>query len=106
MFGLTDQNLELIRNTLQGFPEVKEALIFGSRAMGNHKKGSDVDIALCGSEITSEKLLEVRVTLEERLPLPYHFDIVHYKKDLDADLKTHIDQHGIRFYPAQDRSAL
>jgi predicted nucleotidyltransferase len=50
MFGLKEKDITDIRAVLQSFPEVEKALIFGSRARGNHRHGSDVDMALMGAE--------------------------------------------------------
>lgn len=46
--GLTDKDLKEITGILARFPQIKEALIFGSRALGNYKKGSDIDLVLKG----------------------------------------------------------
>ena len=48
MFGLKDSDINAIIAILKRYPDVKEAIIFGSRAMGNYKPGSDIDIALKG----------------------------------------------------------
>lgn len=46
MYGLLDKDINYIINTLIRFPEVEKAIIFGSRAMGNYKKGSNIDLAI------------------------------------------------------------
>jgi predicted nucleotidyltransferase len=71
-----------------------EVRIFGSRALGNPKKGSDIDIALFGpeaSEATARKLSEV---LNEELPIPYHVDVVLFEVCENEDLKQHISKSG------------
>ncbi|WP_218838265.1 nucleotidyltransferase domain-containing protein [Bacillus sp. FJAT-45350] len=54
---------------------VEQALVFGSRAMGNYKKGSDVDLAIVGDNISQKVLFELNDLLKEEYPLPYfcHF---------------------------------
>ena len=47
-FGLRPQDLTEIIEMIRQFPDIEEAVIFGSRAKGNYKKGSDVDIAIKG----------------------------------------------------------
>lgn len=54
MFGLFPRDRTIIQNAR--FEEIDRALIFGSRAMGNHKKGSDVDIAVSGESVTSQTI--------------------------------------------------
>ncbi len=46
MFGLSDNNFNCIIKTIELNPKVEKAIIFGSRAMGNYKPGSDIDIAV------------------------------------------------------------
>jgi predicted nucleotidyltransferase len=97
MFGLKDSDIELIVRVLRFHPDVKEALIFGSRAMGNYKPGSDVDIALKGN-LDSETAINVSVELNERTPLPYKFDVLDYSSLSHSPLIEHIDQYGKVFY--------
>jgi Nucleotidyltransferase domain. len=98
MFGLTDADIEIITAIFQSHPEIKRVVIFGSRAMGNYKPGSDIDLALQGDAINNILADAVNIELNERSPLPYKFDVVTYTKELDADLKTHIDSYGKIFY--------
>ncbi len=49
MFGLHECDIDEIIHHLNNFPEVEEAYIFGSRAIGDFNNGSDVDIALKGT---------------------------------------------------------
>ena len=42
-FGLTARELSKMIDVIKAFPEVEEGAIFGSRALGTYKKGSDVD---------------------------------------------------------------
>jgi len=50
-FGLTREDLETITAVLRRYPAVETALIFGSRAKGNFRRGSDVDMTLKGSTL-------------------------------------------------------
>ncbi len=97
-FGLSSKSTGLILGALRQWEEIEKAHIFGSRAMGNYKNGSDVDLALYGPKITGEILLQVGTLLNEELPLPYHFDLVHYETVDNTDLRRHIDQAGKVFY--------
>lgn len=97
-FGLSPKSTELILQALDQWKEIEKAHIFGSRAIGNYKRGSDVDLVLYGSEITADILLQVGALLNEDLPLPYHFDLVHYETTDNAELKRHIDKKSQVFY--------
>ena len=54
MFGLLDRDIKYIIKALEQHDEIEKAVIFGSRAMGNYKKGSDVDIAIIGENENPE----------------------------------------------------
>lgn len=96
MFGIKESSLNLIRDTLFKYPEIEDALIFGSRAMGNYKTGSDIDIALKG-HFPENLVVKISATLNQLLPLPYFFDILHYETIASPELKAHIDTFGISF---------
>lgn len=96
-WGLNANAIALLRNTFAQFPEIREVRIFGSRAMGNFKPGSDVDLALFG-EGKLKCTTRISALLNEELPLPYHFDIVNYAEVTNPDFLTHIDQYGEVIY--------
>jgi len=95
-FGLSEHDIDLIIQTIELFSEVKEVIIFGSRAMGSYKPASDLDLALKGS-ITLDILAGLKTKLDEEIPLPYMFDLVDYDKT-SKELKEHIDKFGQTFY--------
>ena len=97
MFGLTSKDIDLIIKVLRSHSDVEEAVLFGSRAMGNYKPGSDVDIALKGS-LLSDTCGDIAVELNERLPLPYQFDLVVYDDIIHEPLREHIDRYGKTLY--------
>lgn len=98
MFGLQSRDQTLIKNAIGLFDEIERALIFGSRAMGNYKKGSDVDIAIVGEEVTRKTVSELHFLLNEEYPLPYFFDVVHYEGITNKSLIRHIDTEGVEMY--------
>lgn len=97
MFGLTSKDIDLIVKVLQLHPDVEEAIVFGSRAMGNYKPGSDMDIALKGS-LLSDTRADILVELNERMPLPYKFDVVVYDDISHEPFKERIDHCGKVLY--------
>lgn len=97
MFGLKDSDLESILEVLKRYPDVEEALVFGSRAIGNYKPGSDVDIALKG-RLKADTASSISIELNERIPLPFKFDVVEYSALSNKALIEHIDQYGKLLY--------
>jgi len=92
--GLLPRDLEYITRALRRFPEIEVALIFGSRAKGDHKPGSDVDLAIKGEAITRTTVSRLASLLNEDYPLPYFFDVVHYETLCNPELTAHIDHVG------------
>ncbi|MBI4236990.1 MAG: nucleotidyltransferase domain-containing protein [Deltaproteobacteria bacterium] len=89
--------LASVRATLARFPEIREARIFGSRAMGNFKTGSDVDLALYGTGPLA-CVTRISTLLNQELPLPYYFDVIDYASISNAALRAHIDAFGVSCY--------
>ena len=94
-YGLIDRNFFCINVAIQEFSEIEEVILFGSRAKGNYKKGSDVDLAIKGDRITYEITARFADCLDEEKPLPYFFDFVHYEAIAEPMLKAHIDRVSV-----------
>ena len=98
MFGLKDEDISTITGIIAQYGEVEKAFIFGSRAKGNYRNGSDVDIALQGKKISLETISGISYVLNEETLMPYHFDVLNYHTLNNPDLIHHIDRVGICFY--------
>jgi uncharacterized protein len=97
-FGLLKSDLDAIRIELQNHSTVESAYIFGSRAKGNFKNGSDVDIALKGAGLNFEIINQISYYLNEETNMPYKFDVLDYNSLQKKELKEHIDSVGIKIY--------
>jgi uncharacterized protein len=95
-YGLSEKDVNQINAAIKLFPEIKEVILFGSRAIGSYKPASDIDLALKG-EITLETISGLKALLDEGIPLPYMFDVVDYNKS-SKELKEHIDTYGVKFF--------
>ncbi len=93
-YGLTERDLAHILSALRQFPQIEQALIFGSRAKGTCKTGSDVDLVIKGKAITYQDVTRLSDLLNERFPLPYFFDVAHYEDIDNPALIAHIDRVG------------
>lgn len=96
-FGLSKMQLQLILSVLNNFKEIEKVLIFGSRATGKNKPGSDIDLALIGDKLNSLLVNRVSSALDD-LPLPYMFDLINYHEITNEFLKKKIDDEGKLFY--------
>lgn len=96
-FGLTQETIDKITNVFRKYPDIEEVIIYGSRAKGNYREGSDIDITLKGSGITAEIFTKVRRDIDE-LNTPYLFDISVFHALDSKSLKGHISRVGQKFY--------
>ena len=97
MFGLSENNYQIICKILSNFTEIEKAIIYGSRAKGNYRIGSDIDLAIIGDQLTFDIVINLLNILDES-DLPYNFDITLYKSIDNLELKEHIDRAGKVFY--------
>jgi len=97
-FGLRQQDLDEIIHILQKFPVAEEAVIFGSRAKGTFKKGSDIDIAVKGKRINHAVVAALSFLLNEESATPYFFDIIHFDAISEKELLEHVERVGQSIY--------
>ncbi len=95
-FGLNERELAVFQTIFRQYPEIKEVLIFGSRAIGNWKSGSDVDVALMNN-VPNEIMKQLRSEFEDS-SLPYFVDLLVYPQLKNLAIKEHIDRVGQSFY--------
>ena len=96
-FGLKQNVIDLIREQLELNPKIEEVVLYGSRAKGNYRPGSDIDLTLKGEELSVKDLISLENQMED-LPIPFKFDISLYHRITNPDLLDHIQRVGILFY--------
>src|SRR5215210_5579879 len=101
-FGLKDDDVETIVDIISQHDEIDEAIIFGSRAKGNYKTGSDIDIALKGSKVNHVTTGNLSYLLNEETLMPYKFDVLNYHTVTNEDLMKHIDRVGVSFFKRRE----
>lgn len=97
MFGLSDQTISKIIQILKKHKNIKEVILFGSRAKGNYKNGSDIDLAIVSDQIDFDNLLKVSTELDA-LDLPYKIDVIDYNTITNEELKKHIERVGVSLF--------
>ncbi len=96
-YGLSQQVIRSIQEVLSHFPEVEKAILYGSRAKGDFKLGSDIDLTLIGRGVGELTLSRIEEELEQLL-LPYRFDLSAFSEIIHAELIAHIERVGVNFY--------
>ena len=96
-FGLKDNEINALRETLASIPEIEEAIIYGSRARGTNKLASDIDITLKGRSLTYLQLALLDAKIDD-LYLPYFVDLSLFSMLKNADLIDSIEREGKVLY--------
>lgn len=96
-FGLSERSTQAILDVFAQFPDIEQVIIYGSRAKGNYREGSDIDFTLKGENLTSEQLYRIQDALDEA-HTPYLFDVSIYRNLSNENLIEQIDQIGQVFY--------
>ena len=95
-FGLSLDEIDRIKEVFNKYKAIEEVLIYGSRAKGNYKPASDVDLSLIGN-IDLNLQQQIELALDDLL-LPFKFDISVYNKINNPDFLDHIQRVGKQFY--------
>lgn len=104
-FGLKESTIEKICGVFAHYPQVEKAVLYGSRAKGNYKNGSDIDLTLYGgADLTHSVLYRIMDDLDDLL-LPYTIDLSIFSAISDADVIEHIQRVGVVFYEKVGQTA-
>ncbi len=95
--GLPPATVSRIVATLERFPAVERAVLFGSRAKGTHKPGSDIDLALYGDALDWREVGRLADALDDLL-LPHRFSLIRHDPALDPEVAAHIARVGIPLF--------
>jgi uncharacterized protein len=101
-YGLEDLDIQKIQSVFTQFPEIQKVIIYGSRAKGNFKMGSDIDLTIHGENLSFSTLLSIRGKLDD-LNLPYLFDVSIFTSLENLDLIKHINRVGQEFYALDNK---
>lgn len=96
-FGLKPEVITQINKIFAEYPEISKAILYGSRANGNYKNGSDIDLTLISDRLNHRQLLQIQNQIDDLL-LPYSVDLSILSYIDNLHLIEHIDRVGITFY--------
>lgn len=93
-FGLPERTMNELLDYFKSKPEIEKVVIYGSRAKGTYRNGSDIDFAIWSD---NESISGIAIDLDD-LPTPYKFDVINYKTLIHQGMKNSIDNEGKIFY--------
>lgn len=102
LFGLKKEDIDSINKVFALYEPIESVFIYGSRAKGNFKEGSDIDLTIIEDSLTFPLFLEIENKLDDLL-LPYKIDLSQKRKITNIDLLSHIDRVGKLFYKREKR---
>lgn len=94
-FGLPQRTITELLKYFRTKPEIEKVVIFGSRAKGNYKNGSDIDFAIWTDN--HKTFFRYAGELDE-LPTPYKYDVIDFKELSHEGMIKNINQYGKLFY--------
>lgn len=100
-YGLKRNIIKVISEVFKKYPQVSCAVLYGSRAIGNFKPNSDIDLTLKGEKLDLSILMKIENDLDDLL-LPYKMDISAFGRIENEDLINHINRVGIVFYAKEN----
>ena len=89
--GLPPRTLKQIQSVWRQFPQIRWLKLYGSRALGRHRPGSDIDLAFSSDQDCSAAL----AAAFDQLPTPYLVDVTHWESLRHEGLRDHIAQLGV-----------
>ena len=89
--GLPLRTLAQIQEVWRRFPQIRWLKLYGSRALGRQRPGSDIDLAFSSEEDCSAAL----AAAFEELPTPYLVDVTHWESLRHEGLRDHIARVGL-----------
>lgn len=92
--GLPTEASRRLLQVLAAEPAVRQVWLYGSRAMGRQRHGSDIDLTLVGEDLDGNMLLELMQAIDDLL-LPWSVDL-SLQAQLDAEVRAHVERVGIR----------
>lgn len=97
MFGLKPAHIDAINQCFAHYPAIERVVVYGSRAKGNYRPGSDIDLTIVDNGLSFGELMRLENELDDLL-LPYKIDLSLKRHINNPDLLAHIERVGQLFY--------
>jgi predicted nucleotidyltransferase len=100
-FGIPLRVWSQMEEVFRGHPAVVKAMLYGSRAKGNYRDNSDIDLALSGEGLTLTDQFRLETALDDLL-LPWRIDLCRYEAVREPSLRDEIDRWGVEVYRKEE----
>ncbi len=104
-YGLNETELKTLNSLFSANTKIEQVILYGSRAIGNFKPFSDVDITLIGNALTRYDVNHLMAEIDES-SLPYQFDISLFNNLNNEELKEEIQKKGVVLYKKSGKNLL
>jgi predicted nucleotidyltransferase len=105
-YGLADDTLSVLNVFFKKYSGIQKVILYGSRAMGNYRQGSDIDITLIADDdFRLDEMFELKNELDES-SLPYLFDVSLFDGLKNVNLLSHINRVGKVIYEREGHSCV
>ena len=104
-FGLEQNSIDKINRIFKQYEQIQQVIIYGSRALGNYRSGSDIDLTVKADNFSLSELMKVEIQIDDLL-LPYKIDISLFRQISDPELVEHINQVGVIFYEKHGKNKI
>lgn len=90
--GISSTVIEEIRRLAREH-RIRQVILFGSRARGNYRRSSDIDLAVSGGDF-----LRFSLEVEEETSTPLKYDVINLNQRISRELQESIQREGIVLY--------
>ena len=98
--GLSQEVIDKLKNVFSLFPQINRITLFGSRAKGNYRQGSDIDLVMECNQLQFDDIMNIEQKLDDLL-LPYTIDLLEINNIESEELLSHIKRIGITLYESK-----
>ena len=95
--GLPGHAVEKIRGIFRDYSEIQRVFLYGSRALGTYRPGSDIDLCIEAESLGLTELLSIENRMDDLL-LPWKLDLSLLHQIDNPALLVHIRRVGVIFY--------
>jgi predicted nucleotidyltransferase len=98
-FGIPQEAWAQILSVLAQQPKITQVRLFGSRAKGNYRPASDIDLCLNAEGLTLSEKFALENAIDDLL-LPWKVDLAIWHMIDQPALKEHIERVGVDLQPS------